>query len=142
MKENPTRMPYHLSNQPNYLKMNNSNSEFLAQPLEVHLSENMSRNLRGETIFMACSCFLEKQRDIQKENLDYSTQGFSLKQIFRSGKLRRKENNDEVNNSCQENVMKPETHNTQVFTKQFRNESPKTSSQTSSISNLLKINNP
>jgi hypothetical protein len=30
IKESPSKMPYHLNNQPNFLKMNNSNSEFLA----------------------------------------------------------------------------------------------------------------
>jgi hypothetical protein len=61
---------------------------------------------------MACSCFLEEQRNIQQEDLDYSTQKFRLKQLFRSGKIRRKKNNDENKNPYQENVMKQEIHNT------------------------------
>jgi hypothetical protein len=70
------------------LKMNNPYSNFSAQPLEVYLSENMSINKQGETIPMVCSCFLEKPRNVQQEDLDYSTQRFCLKQLFRSGKLR------------------------------------------------------
>jgi hypothetical protein len=101
----------------------------------------MFSNLRGETIPMACSCFLEKQRNIQLEDLDYSTQGFSLKQLFRSGKSRRRKKKDEDNNLYQENVMKQEVRNTQLFKEHFRNESVKTSNQTSNISNLLKIHN-
>jgi hypothetical protein len=90
---------------------------------------------------MACSCYLEKQRNIQQEDLDYSTQGFSLKQLFRSGKSRRRKKKIEDNNLYQENVMKQEVRNTQLFKEHFRNESAKTSSQTSNIFNLLKIHN-
>jgi hypothetical protein len=71
---------------------------------------------------MACSCFLEKQRNIQQEVLDYSTQGFSLKQLLRSGKSRRRKRRDEISKCYQENVMKQEKHNTQLFMKQFKNE--------------------
>jgi hypothetical protein len=37
---------------------------------------------------MARNCFLENQRNIQQEFLDYSSQGSSLKQSSRSGKSR------------------------------------------------------
>jgi hypothetical protein len=60
MKNFETMMPYHFSNQPNYSETDNSYSNLLALPSEVYLSENMSINLRGETIPMTFSCFLEK----------------------------------------------------------------------------------
>jgi hypothetical protein len=44
INENLSKMPYHLGHQPNFLKINNSYSDPLAQPSEVHLSENMSIN--------------------------------------------------------------------------------------------------
>jgi predicted GIY-YIG superfamily endonuclease len=53
-----TKKSYHFSNQPNLLKMNNPYSNLSALPLEICLSVNMSNNLRGETIPMACSCLL------------------------------------------------------------------------------------
>jgi hypothetical protein len=71
--------------------MNNSYYNPLALSLEVFLSENISINLRGETITMACSYFFEKSRNNQQEKLFYSIQKFRLKHSFRSGKLRRKE---------------------------------------------------
>jgi hypothetical protein len=105
-------------------------------PLEVHSTENMSSNLRGETIPMACSCFSEKQRNFQQEDLDYSTQEISLKQLFRSGKTRRSRKKDEVNNWYQINVVKQENRNTQLIKNYFRDESVLTSNQARIISNL------
>jgi hypothetical protein len=91
MKKFETKMPYHFSNQPNFSKTNNSYSNLLALPLDVFLSENMSINIRGETIPMTCSCFFENSRNIQQENLVYLIRKFRLKHLFRSGKSRRME---------------------------------------------------
>jgi hypothetical protein len=46
----------------------------------------MSINLPGETIPMACSCFLESTRNIQKENSVHSIINSGLKQLYRSRK--------------------------------------------------------
>jgi hypothetical protein len=91
MKKLEKKMPYHFNNQPNFSKTNNSYSNLLALPLDVFLSENKSINLRGETIPMACSCFVENSRNIQQENLVYLIQKFRLKHLLNSGKLRRRE---------------------------------------------------
>jgi hypothetical protein len=91
MENFKTKMPYHFGNQPSFSKTNNSYSNLLALPSEVLLVENMSNNLRGETIPMACSCFFEISRNIQQENLVYLILKFRLKHSLRSGKLRRRE---------------------------------------------------
>jgi hypothetical protein len=91
MKKFETKMPYHFMIQPNFSKTNNPYSSFLAPSLDIFLSENMSNNLRGETIPMACSCFFETSRNIQQENLVYLTSKFRLKHFLRSGKSRRRE---------------------------------------------------
>jgi hypothetical protein len=54
-----THMPYHFNNQSNVLKTNDPYSNFLVSSIEVYIPENMSINLRSETIPMACSCLLE-----------------------------------------------------------------------------------
>jgi hypothetical protein len=77
-----TKKSYHYSIQPDVLKTNDSYSNILALPLEVYLPENMSSNLRGETIPMACSCFFRGLRNIQEEDLVHSIQNIGLKQIF------------------------------------------------------------
>jgi hypothetical protein len=87
VKKFKTKMSYQFNNQPDVLKINDSYSDFLAPPIEAYLSENMAINLRDETIPMACSCFLENNRNIQKENLVHSIQNSDLKQMHRSGKL-------------------------------------------------------
>jgi hypothetical protein len=109
----------------------------------------MSINLRGETIPMACSCFLKKLKNIQKEDLVYSIHKFILKKLFRSGKLRRKGNEDESRkNLCQRgNVMKQwwKSNNIQLIKKreQSRNKfETKMSYHFSNIPILLKMNNP
>jgi hypothetical protein len=86
MKKCETKMPYHFSNQPNFLKTNNSNSNLLALPLDVLLSENMSINIRGEMIPIAFSCFFENSRNIQQEEWVYLIRKFRKKHLFRSGK--------------------------------------------------------
>jgi hypothetical protein len=67
MKKFETKKSYHFSNQPNFLKTNNPYSNHLALPLDVFLSENLSINLRGEMIPMACSCFLKTQGIFNKK---------------------------------------------------------------------------
>jgi hypothetical protein len=91
VKKFETKKSYHFSNQLNLLKMNNSYSILLALPSEIYLSENMSINLRGETIPMVCSCFLDKSRSIQQVDSVYLIRKFKLKHLLRSGKLRRRE---------------------------------------------------
>jgi hypothetical protein len=61
---------------------------FLASPLEADIPENMSSKLKGETIPMACSCFLESLWNNQRVNSVHSVQDLDLKQMIRSGKLR------------------------------------------------------
>jgi hypothetical protein len=96
-KKDQKKMPYRSSNQPTFLRTNNSHSELLALPIEEHLSGNTTSIIRGETITMARYCFSENQWNIHQVILDYSSQGFSLKQLIRSGKSRRRKRNDEVN---------------------------------------------
>jgi hypothetical protein len=90
VKKFETKKSYHFSNQPNLLKTNNSYSILLALPSEVNLSENITINFRGETIPMACSCFLDKSRNIQLVDSVYLIQKIRPKQLFKSGKSRRK----------------------------------------------------
>jgi hypothetical protein len=96
---------------------------------------------------MACSCFLGKLPNIQQEDLVYSIQKFRLKQLFRSGKLRRRGNDDESKNLCQRgNVMKHwwKSNDTQLIRKrvQSRNEfETRMSYHFSNIPILLKMNN-
>jgi hypothetical protein len=88
--------------------MNNPYSNLTALPLEVYLSENMSINIWGETILMACSCLLEKPRNIQQVDSVYLIQKFRMKQISKSGKLRRRKiiERNSSNSNRSKNVMK------------------------------------
>jgi hypothetical protein len=109
VKKFETKTPYHFNNRPNLLIMNNSYSNLLVLPLEVYLSENMSINLRGEMIPMACSCFLEKSRNIQQVNLVYSIQRLRSMQLFKNRKSRRKrkiEDENRNNSDREKNIMK------------------------------------
>jgi hypothetical protein len=101
ISKNPSKMPYHLSNQLNFLKMNNSYSDFLAQPLEVYLSENMSSNKRGETIPMVCSCFFEKLWNNHKVYSVYSIQKCRSKYSFGEGNIKRRDKS----NWLEKNIM-------------------------------------
>jgi hypothetical protein len=82
-------IPNHYNNQPDIMKMNDSYSNFLASPFDVHLSVNMSINIRVGTIPMVCSSLLEIVWNNQEVNSVHSVQNWELKQIVRSGNLRR-----------------------------------------------------
>jgi hypothetical protein len=140
INEFETKMSYHFSNQPILFKMNNPYSNFLAQPLEVLLSENMSIYLRGETIPMAYSRFLDIWNDKQEDIINYPS---SI--ILRFGK---KVEDDNKNNSNQTRCMKNQLPRNNVEFLIEKKKQPAKKSETkmsyqfSNQPNLLEMNNP
>jgi hypothetical protein len=98
---------------------------------------------------MDCSCFLEKLRNIQNEDLVYSIQRLGPKQLFRSGKLRRKEeveDKNKNNSNREKNVMKQlwKSNNEHLIEKReqsVKKFETKMSYHFSNQPNLLKMNN-